>query len=108
MAKKGVVKIKRWEEFKRLAIRLQPKAIAYNIEQSIPARELTSLRLIIPGSDAYYVFLDFPRDDWLRETGIPLRRDKFGNRYIRDEDVICFVRRELKRENLALHSYWTI
>jgi len=108
MAKKGVVKIKRWEEFKRLAIRLQPKAIAYNIEQSIPARELTSLRLIIPGGDAYYVFLDFPRDDRLRETGIPLRRDKFGNRYIRDEDVICFVRRELKRENLALHSYWTI
>jgi len=40
-SKKGVIRVKSWEEFKRLAIKFQPEAIAYNIEQSVPARELT-------------------------------------------------------------------
>ena len=107
-SKRGVIRVKSWEEFKRLAIKFQPEAIAYNIEQSVPARELTSLRLIIPAGDAYYVFLDFPEDDRLRETGIPLHRDKYGNRYISDDDVVNFVRKELKREDLPVYSYWTI
>ena len=107
-SKRGVVRVKSWEEFKRLAIKFQPEAIAYNIEQGIPARELTSLRLIIPAGDAYYIFLDFPRDDRLRETGIQLHRDKYGNHYIRDEDVVNFVRKELNRKDLAVYSYWTI
>jgi len=101
-AKRGVVRVKSWEEFKQLAVKFQPKAIAYNIEQSIPARELTSLRLIIPAGKSYYIFLDFPKNDRLRETGIPFHRDKHGNRYLRDEDIINFVRKELKRANLAI------
>jgi len=107
-AKRGVIRVKSWEEFKQLAVKFQLEAIAYNIEQSVPARELTSLRLILPAGNAYYVFLDFPKDDRLRETGIPLRRDKHGNRYISDDDVISFVRKELKREDLPVYSHWTI
>jgi len=106
--KGGVIRVKSWQEFKRLAIKFEPEAVAYNIEQSVPASELTSLRLILPAGDAYYVFLDFPEDGNLRETGIPLRKDKHGNRYISDGDVINFVRKELGRKDLPIHSYWTV
>ena len=59
--RKGVIRIKSWEEFKRLAIKFQPEAIAYNIEQSVPARELTSLRLIIRLAMLTMFFLIFRR-----------------------------------------------
>ena len=63
----------KWEEFKRLETELRPESIVYNIEQTgiSKSREFTSLRLIIP-SKKYYVYVDFPKGDALRETGIPI------------------------------------
>lgn len=43
-----VIRLKSWDEFKRLAMKFKPKYIVYNIEQSVPARELTGIRLILP------------------------------------------------------------
>jgi hypothetical protein len=106
----GVVKVRSWDEFKRLAAELKPDSVVYNIEQSglSSARELTCLRLIIPCKEAYYVFIDFSDGEKLRGTGIPLRKDEKGNRYIEDEDVISFLKTQLKREDLTICSYWTI
>lgn len=105
-----VVKIRNWEEFKHLAIKLKPDAVVYNIEQNglSAVRELTVLRLIMQGQETYYVFLDFPEGEKLRETGIPIRMDRKGNRYIEEEEVRNFLRTQLKRENLTICSYWTI
>ena len=103
-----VVKVKSWEEFKQLIVKHNPQSIAYNIEQGIPARHLTGLRLILPAEGTQYVFIDTAAGNHLRRTGIPLHRDKLGNIYIRDEDVINFVKTQLKRKDLKLHSYWTI
>ena len=109
-AKEGVVKIRSWMEFKRLAETLKPKAIVYNVEQNglSPNRELTNLRLILPSGSAYYVLLDFPRGEKLRETGIPIRRDAKGNRCIEEEDVVKFLKEQFKRNDLIICSYWTI
>ena len=76
-----VIRVKSWQEFKCLAINLKPKSVVYNIEQNglSPERELTCLRLIMPTKEIYYIFLDFPREDKLRETGIPIRKDRKGN-----------------------------
>jgi len=106
----GFVKIRSWEEFKRLAFELKPDSIVYNIEQSglSPIKELTSLRLIMPCAKAYYVFLDFPRGEELRETHIPLCKDKKGNRYIEEKDVKDFLKNQLNREDITICSYWTI
>jgi len=60
-AKRGVVRVKSWEEFKQLAIKFHPSAVAYNVEQSVPARELTSLRLIIRLATPTMFFLIFRR-----------------------------------------------
>ncbi len=105
-----VVRVKSWREFKSLAINLKPKSMVYNIEQNglSPERELTSLRLIMPTQQVYYIFLDFPKEDKLRETGIRIRKDVNGNRCIEDKDVIDFLKIQLEREDLPVFSYWTI
>jgi len=105
-----VIRVGSWQEFKRLAIRLKPESVVYNIEQNglSPQRDLTCLRLIMPAQDAYYIFLDFPKGEALRETCIPIRRDKNGNRYLTDNDVTSFLKTQLERKDLTICSYWTI
>ena len=105
-----VTRIRSWEDFKSLAIRLKPESVVYNIEQNglSPQRELTCLRLIMPTQEAYYIFLDFPREGALRETGIPIRKDKKERRYIDDKEVIAFLKIQLERKDLTVCSYWTI
>jgi len=48
-----IARVKTWEEFKQLIAKYNPRSIAYNIEQGVPARQLTSLRLILPVERAF-------------------------------------------------------
>ncbi len=41
------VRVKTWDEFRRLAIKENPKSIVYIIAFGIPAEDLTSLKLIL-------------------------------------------------------------
>lgn len=100
--------MKTWEEFKGLAITAHPDSVAYNIERGIPARNLTSLRLILPIEKVQYVLLDFAKGKSLKKTGIPVQTDKRGNSYIRDEDVKNFIATELNRKDIQVCSYWTV
>lgn len=103
-------KVRSWEEFKRLIIEQKPNAIVYNIEQNglSSERDLTVLRLIIPCQEKYYVFIDFPEGEQLRGTGIPIRVDKKGSRYLEEEEVKNFLKAQFGREDLTICSYWTI
>ena len=102
-----LVRVNKWEEFKRLVKELKPESIVYNIEQTgiSRSREFTSLRLIIPSKN-YYVYVDFPKGDKLRETRIPIHQDSSGTRCIGDEDIREFLKKELG-EKLPIYSYWT-
>jgi hypothetical protein len=100
-------RVKSWEEFKALALEKNPQSIVYVIAQSIPTRNLTSLKLILPVEGAQYIFTDSAKDDKLRRTGIPIQTDKKGNRFITDEDVKNFLRAQLPIRNLQIFSYWT-
>jgi hypothetical protein len=95
-------------EFKQLALEKKPKSIVYIIAQSIPARNLTSLQLILPADDAQYIFVDTAKGERLRQTEIPIHVDKKGNLFLEDEDVKSFLRKQLKRDDLRIFSYWTI
>jgi len=102
-----LIRIKSWEEFKRLVVELKPNSLVYIIEQNglTQTKETTILRLILPAQNAYYVYLDFPRDNALRETCIPIHDDK-GNRHLEDEDIKQFLKKEFG-EKMPVFSYWT-
>jgi hypothetical protein len=104
-----IIRVKNWEEFKQLAITNHPKSIVYVIEQSglSQKKELTTLRLMLPTTNGLYILLDFSNGKELRQTGIPIRIDKLGNHLIEDDDVKEFLKNQLKREDLAICSYWT-
>jgi hypothetical protein len=99
--------VKSWEDFKRLVNELKPKSIVYIIEQNglTKTKETTILRLILPAQNAYYVYLDFPKGDALRETAIPIHDDK-GNRHLEDDDIKQFLKREFGGK-MSVFSYWT-
>jgi hypothetical protein len=96
-----------WQEFKELAYSKNPKSTVYVIAQSIPSRNHTGLKLILPIEDAQIIFTDTAKGDVMRRTGIPVRTDKKGNRFLTDEDVKRFLRTELQINNLKIFSYWT-
>ena len=105
-----LVRVRKWTEFKRLVKELKPDSIVYSIDQNAVSKtkELTALRFILLARGGYYVYLDFPRgkENVMRETGIQIRRDKNGVRYLEDEDVIQFIKQELG-ENMQVFSFWT-
>ena len=100
-----LVRVSKWVEFRRLVAELKPESIVYNIEQTgiSKTREFTSLRLIIPSKN-YYVYVDFPKGDALRETDIPIHADKSGTRCIEDDDIRAFLKKQLGA--LPVYSYW--
>jgi hypothetical protein len=105
-----LVRVRKWTEFKRLIKELKPSSIVYSIDQNAMSKtkELTALRLILLARGGYYVYLDFPRgkESVMRETSIPIREDEKGVRYLTDEDVVRFIKKELGEE-LAVFSFWT-
>ena len=102
-----LVRVKTWNEFKRLVVELKPNSLVYIIEQNglTPTREMTVLRLLLPAKNAYYVYLDFPRGKALRETNIPIHEDA-GNRHLEDDDIKYFIKKQFGEE-MPVFSYWT-
>jgi hypothetical protein len=107
MLSERLIRVKTYAEFKKLVNELKPNSLVYIIEQNglTQKREMTVLRLLLPAQNAYYVYLDFPRGNALRETAIPVRDDK-GNRHLEDDDIKRFLQKELG-EKMPIFSYWT-
>jgi len=101
------LRINTWQEFKELALEKNAKMVVYVIAQSIPARNHTGLKLILPVEGAQYIFTDSAKGDKLRRTGIPVRTGRKGNRFLTDEDVKSFLRTQLQISGLQIFSYWT-
>ena len=103
----NTIRVKTWQKFKELVYTKNPKSVVYVIAQSIPARNHTGLKLILPVERAQIIFTDTAKGDVMRRTGIPVRTDKKGNRFLTDEDVKLFLRTELQIKDLKIFSYWT-
>jgi hypothetical protein len=105
----GHVRIRDWEEFKRLVSEKKPKSIVFVLEQNVlsPNKELTTLRIILMHDKRYYIFLDFPKGEFLRETKIPLRKDKNGLWNLDEDEVKNILKKEFEKENLEVFSFWT-
>jgi hypothetical protein len=101
------IRVNTWQEFKELALKKKPKSVVYVIAQSIPARNHTGLKLILPVEGAQYIFVDSAKGDKLRRTDVPVHTDRKGNRFLTDEDVKSFLRAQLQIKDLQIFSYWT-
>ena len=105
----GHVRIRSWEEFKRLVSEKKPGSIVYVLEQNgfSPNKELTTLRIIMLYDMRYYIFLDFPKGERLRETGILLHKDKKGIFNLDEDEVKVILKRQFEKEKLEVFSFWT-
>ncbi len=105
----GNVRIRSWEEFKRLVSEKKPNSLVYILEQNgfSPNKELTTLKIIMLHDKRYYIFLDFPKGEALRETGIPLHKDKNGIFNLDEDEVKVILEKEFENEKLNIYSFWT-
>ncbi len=105
----GPVRIRDWGEFKRLVSEKKPKSIVFILEQNAlsPNKELTTLRIILMHEARYYIFLDFPKGKFLRETGIPLRKGKDDLWNLDEDEVKAILKKQFEKDNLEVFSFWT-
>ncbi len=105
----GHVRIRSWDEFKRLVTEKKPNSIVFILEQNgfSPNKELTGLRLIMLHEKRYYIFLDFPRGETLRETKIPLHRDKNGLLNLNEDEVKAILKKQFEKDKIEVYSFWT-
>jgi len=105
----GHIRIRSWEEFKHLVSEKKPASIVYVLEQNgfSPNKELTTLRVLMLHDKRYYIFLDFPKGEKLRETGIPLHKDKNGILNLDEDEVREILKKQFAKEKLDVYSFWT-
>jgi hypothetical protein len=105
----GYVRIRDWDEFKRLVSEKKPQSITFILEQNglSPNKELSSLRIIMLHDRRYYMFFDFQKDGVLRETGIPLHADKKGISNLDEDEVKAFLKKQFEKDNVQVYSFWT-
>jgi hypothetical protein len=105
----GNVRIHAWQEFKQLVIEKKPGSIVYILEQNgfSQNKEITILRIIMLHERRYYIFIDTPKGEALRKTGIPLHKDKNGAHYLEDQEVKTYLKAQFEGSQLEIHSFWT-
>ena len=105
----GNIRVKSWEEFKSLVRERRPKSVVFILEQNglSPNKELTNLRLILPGDRRYYIYIDRPKGEKLKETEIPLHRNKRGVQNLDEDEVKDFLLKQFEREKVEICSFWS-
>ena len=109
LSNEGQARVRSWQEFKRLVAEKKPVSIVFILEQNgfSAEKELTILRVIMLHDKRYYIFIDSPKGEALRETGIPLHRDKKGTRFLDEDEVKKHLKAEFEHEKLEVYSFWT-
>ncbi|MCS7120787.1 MAG: hypothetical protein RMJ07_06035 [Nitrososphaerota archaeon] len=97
-----IVRVKDWEEFRSLVVKLHPPSIVYNVQRSPLSRPPIGLRLMFAHGDTQYVFIDFADGNMLKQTRIQLAKHENGEEYLRDEDLKRFLEEELGRKDLLI------
>ncbi len=105
----GHIRIRDWEEYKRIVREKKPKSITFVLEQNAlsPNKELSTLRIIMLHEKRYYLFFDFPKEETLKSTGIPLHRDKKGVLNLDEDEVKTILRKEFEKDKVEVFSFWT-
>jgi hypothetical protein len=110
MMSEGHVRLRSWEEFKRLVNEKKPSSIVFILGQNgfSPNKELSTLRIIMLHDKRYFMFFDFPKDGALKETGIPLHKDKKGILNLDEDEVKAILKKQFEKDEVEVFSFWTI
>ena len=105
----GHIRIRSWEEFKHLVSDKKPGSLVFILEQNgfSPNKELTTLKIIMLYDRRYYIFLDFPKGEALRETKIPLHKDKNGILNLDEDEVKVILKKMFEKDKIEVFSFWT-
>jgi len=105
--KDGNIHIRNWQKFKDVINEKNPASIVFILEQNgfSKNKELSTLKLIMLHDKRYYIFYDFPKGDNLRETNIPLHKDKNGISNLDEQEVKDYLKAQFP--NLEVYSFWT-
>ena len=105
----GHVRIRSWDKFKQLVREKKPPSIVFILEQNgfSPNKELSILKIILLHDRRYYIFLDFPKGEKLKETKIPLNKDKNGILHLDEDEVKKIIENQFQKENIKAYSFWT-
>ncbi len=105
----GHVRIRSWEEFKRLVSEKKPGSIVFILEQAgfSPNKELTAIKLILLHDKRYYIFIDSAQGQSLRQMGIPFHKDKNGIPNLDEDEVKAFLEKTFAKDNVKVFSFWT-
>ena len=98
------VHIASWEDYKRIATKVKPKAILYTTQRSPLTKPPLGLRLIFADSESEYIFLDFAQGNVLKKTGIPVKFTSGGEPYLDDGCVKRFLVAQLGRPDIQVIS----
>jgi len=98
------VHVKTWTQFKQLADTLKPSNIAYTMQRAPLSKPPIGLRLIFTVENTQYVFLDFAKDDALKQTKIPVQINAYGEAFLNEDTIKEFLRSQLNRKNLQIYS----
>jgi hypothetical protein len=101
------IHIRNWTTFKSIVKEKNPKSIVFILEQNgfSKNKELSTLKIIMLHDKRYYIFYDFPKGDALRETAIPLHKDKNGIPNLDEAEVKACLKEQFP--NLEIYSFWT-
>ena len=104
----GHMRIRDWEEYKRLVREKKPQSITFVLEQNglSPNKELSTLRIIMLHDKRYYLFFDFSKGERLKETGIPLHKDKRNIPNLDEDEVRAILEKEFEKDNIKVFSFW--
>jgi hypothetical protein len=100
-----VIHVKKWDEFKHLAIIHQPDTIAYAVQRAPLSNPPIGLRIVFASKDIQYVFLDLAEGRSLRHTKIPVTANLTGQFSLEEEDIKNFLKTELNIINLSIISF---
>jgi hypothetical protein len=92
-----VVHVSTWEEFKKLAITLHPKFMAYTAQKAPLSRPPMGLRLVFATASVQYVFLDFAHGNVFQKTRLPVYFYESGDAYFKEENLKNLIQTELGR-----------
>jgi hypothetical protein len=103
----GNIHTRSWDEFKNTVAEKKPKSIVFILEQNgfSKNKELSTLKIILLHDKRYYIFNDFPKGTALRETKIPLHKDKNGIPNLDETEVKAYLQEQFP--TLEVYSFWT-